>query len=329
MFPASITSEYEFQKRIGKGATGNVYLFKNKISNENIAIKEILKEDLNQDQINNIKKEIQYMSNYSKYENSIKLIKSIEDDNCIYILMEYCEMNLEKYIKNRMQEKNPLEINDIKNILIQLNNILEILFRNKIAHRDLKPNNILLKFDNKKNFIVKLSDYGNIKQITNSIMTQSNFKGTAIFKAPEILKNEKHYDPIKADLWCIGIIIYYMIKGEYPFNSDANISSDKKKLQFNINNCDTLNNLFKKLTYYDPSKRISFNDYFNHPFFKLEKNKKYKIIFLGESGCGKTSFLHKLCYNKFNENLVTSSGFGYYVKLYINIYIYYIALLLQ
>ena len=113
------------------------------------------------------------------------------------------------------------------------------------------------------------------------------------------------------------------------FISDANISSDKIKLQFNITNCDTLNNLFKKLTYYDPSKRISFNDYFNHPFFKLEKNKKYKIIFLGESGCGKTSFLHKLCYNKFNENLVTSSGFGYYVKLYINIYIYYIALFIQ
>ena len=67
MFPASITLEYEYQKRIGRGATGNVYLFKNKISNENIAIKEILKEDLNQD---HIKKEIQYMRNYSKYENS-------------------------------------------------------------------------------------------------------------------------------------------------------------------------------------------------------------------------------------------------------------------
>jgi serine/threonine protein kinase len=168
------------------------------------------------------------MSNYSKYENSIKLIKSIEDDDCIYNIMEYCEMNLDKYIKNRMQENKPLEINEIKNILIQLNNILEILFRNKIAHRDLKPNNILLKFDNEKNFIVKLSDYGNIKQITNSIMTQSNFKGTAIFKAPEILKNEKHYDPIKADLWCIGIIIYFMLKGEYPFISDVDVNKEKE-----------------------------------------------------------------------------------------------------
>ena len=256
------------------------------------------------------------MRKFSNYENSIKLIDYIEDDNNIFILMEYCELNLDKYIKNRMKEKKPLKINEIKNILIQLNNILESLWRIQFAHRDLKPSNILLKKidDKEDNFIVKLSDYGNTKNFINSITLQSKFKGTAIFKAPEILKNESNYDPIKTDLWSIGIIIYFMITGEYPFDSEIKINDEKKKLEIKIENNEHLNDLFKKLTYYNPEKRISFKDYFNHPFLI---NKKIKIIFLGESACGKTSIVKKIIFNEFNLNHV--SYYGYYVKLHINI----------
>ena len=152
------------------------------------------------------------------------------------------------------------------------------------------------------------------KMFNNNI--QSSFKGTAIFKAPEILNNNKNYEPIKADLWCIGIIIYFMLKGEYPFISDVDVNKEKNKLEIKITNSNELNDLFKKLTKYNPEKRISFNDYFNHPFFNFKKN--IKMVFLGGQGCGKTCIINKICFNIFEEESFTFLQLN--VKLYINFY---------
>ena len=314
--PESITSKYKLIKPIGSGSIGNVSLFENKTNKEQIVIKSILKVQLEEEKIQKIRNEINYMRQFSKYENSTKLIDCIEDDYNIYLLMEYCELNLDEYVKKRMNEKKPLNINEIKDILVQLNNILKIMFSNKIAHRDLKPSNILLKKIDDNNFIFKLCDYGNAKNVNNNI--QSSFKGTAIFKAPEILNNNKNYDPIKADLWCIGIIIYFMLKGEYPFISDVDINKEKNKLGIKITNSNELNDLFKKLTIYNPEKRISFIDYFNNPFFNFKKN--IKIVFLGGPYCGKTCIINKICLNTFNVECPTTVGFGVNVKLYINLY---------
>ena len=233
MVPESINSKYRFKKQIGHGGIASVYLLENKENqNEKTVLKSIFTGDLNKEQIDTINKEIKYLTKFSKYENSVKLIESINEDNNIFILMEYCDMNLEQYVKERFKEENPLTINEIRNILFNLNNILKILYRNHIAHRDLKPSNILLKFIEKNNFIVKLSDYGNTKNIINSSKLQSNFKGTAIFKATEIIQNENEYNAITADLWCIGILIYFMLKGDYPFNNEYEIMNNKKKLKF-------------------------------------------------------------------------------------------------
>ena len=320
--PESITSKYKCIKPIGSGSIGNVSLFENKTNKEKIAIKSILKVQLEEEKIQKIRNEINYMRQFSKYVNSIKLIDCIEDDYNIFLLMEYCELNLDEFVKKRMKEEKPLYLSEIKDILVQLNNILKIMFNNKIAHRDLKPSNILLKKIDDNNFIVKLSDYGNAKNVNNNI--QSSFKGTPIFKAPEILNKNTYYDTIKADLWCIGIIIYFMLKGEYPFDSDVDINKEKKKLDIKIEKIDELNDLFKKLTYYDPEKRISFINYFNHPFFNISQ---IKMTFFGGVGYGKTSLLNKIYNNNYNFNdgnkHHATVGFDFGVKLFLyNKYIY-------
>ena len=63
-----------------------------------------------------------------------------------------------------------------------------------------------------------------------------------------------------------------------------------------------MNDLFEKLTNYNPEKRISTNEYFNHPFFET---KNIKIIFVGNQGCGKTSFIKKISNNIFEVNQTT------------------------
>jgi serine/threonine protein kinase len=108
-----------------------------------------------------------------------------------------------------------------------------------------------------------------------------------------------------------------MLKGEYPFISDVDVNKEKKKLDIKITNSNELNDLFKKLTKSNPEKRISFIDYFNHPFFKVKMN--LKMVFLGGSYCGKTCIINKIYFNTFEESIPTVR-FDVKVKLYINLY---------
>ena len=99
--------------------------------------------------------------NKLKNENSVKLIEVIESTNYFYIVMEYCEYNLQNYLN--LKRNTPLSINEIKIVLTQLNNTFKIMYKEKLIHRNIKPNNILISIDNLDNNIIKLCDYGTKK----------------------------------------------------------------------------------------------------------------------------------------------------------------------
>ena len=87
-----------------------------------------------------------------------------------------------------------------------------------MAHRDLKPQNILIKYKNendKNNFIIKLSDYGEAKRLTMTKNVFTTYVGTWSYMAPEILM-EQNFD-LKCDLWSLGVIIYILYFREYPY----------------------------------------------------------------------------------------------------------------
>ena len=111
----------------------------------------------------NIDKEVNIMVKLSN-KNSIKIIAIFYSDKEYAIVMELCDCNL----KNKLDESpNGFQINEIKNILTQLNNTFRIMIDKKIIHRDIKLENILVKYinGNKKDYIVKLTDYGISKQL--------------------------------------------------------------------------------------------------------------------------------------------------------------------
>ena len=96
--------------------------------------------------------------------------------------------------------------------------------------------------------------------------------GTNETMAPEILEGENHYDN-KCDLWSIGIIIYQLYFKEYPYEGETQVAIynqikelGKKILKKTKN--EKLDNLINSLLIREPEKRINYEDYFNHPFFK-------------------------------------------------------------
>ena len=194
--------------------------------------------------------------------------------------MELCDDNLYNILKKK---EGGFSIEEIREIILQLNKTFKIMNENNIIHRDLKLENILVKYINKEKtkYIVKLADYGISRKLKNLTNKLTNI-GTICTMAPEILKNEKYND--KCDLWSLGVIIYLLFFKNYPVHGQTemallnNIKLFEKK-PLNTNN-ELLDDLLSKLLKSDPKKRITWEQYFNHPFFKtieeLKNNKNNK-----------------------------------------------------
>ena len=265
---------YQIIELLGSGQYGTVYKAKKRGTNEIRAIK-IIEIDNNKDEfMKNIDNELNSMKLCSnENENSIKFYEYyIYQENYkdkIAIVMKLCDKSLQKLLD---EKKEGFKSEEIYNIMSQLNNTFKIMNENNIIHRDIKLDNILIKYNSNNNYIVKLTDYGVSKRLINTI--GKTFIGSPLTMAPEILEGNNNYDN-KCDLWSIGIIIYQLYFKEYPYTGQTlvelykNIDKLGKKLLKKTNN-KNLDNLINSLLQKDPKKRINYEDYFNHPFFKIK-----------------------------------------------------------
>jgi serine/threonine protein kinase len=131
----------------------------------------------------------------------------------------------------------------------QLNNGLKIMKENKIIHRDLKLENILIKYEDNNKYIIKLADYGSSKRLNSLSKNYCNTNvGTLIYMALEILKGEKYN--YKCDLWSIGVIIYRLKYGKSPFIGDITYASKNRFLGFPASKRDDIISLGYMLIYF-------------------------------------------------------------------------------
>ena len=268
---------YEINDKIGRGQFGKVFKGINKKSKKMRAIK-IIEIYNNKDNnfIKNINNELNNMKICSKdNDNSVKYYEHFHYKDKFVIVMELCDNSLQNILDER---KEGFTCKQIFNIMSQLNNTFKIMHKNNIIHRDLKLDNILVKYkdnnnnnnDSDINFIVKLTDYGISKQLKRTINTTSI--GTIQTMAPEILEGKNKYG-YACDLWSIGIIIYQLFFKEYPYKGETQVAIYKqieelgKKVLKTTKN-EKLDNLINSLLIRDPEKRINYEKYFNHPFFK-------------------------------------------------------------
>ena len=260
--------------KIGSGSFADVYSGSLKNTGEKIAIKRVKKSILykyGDYLINAFWKEIDCMKK-CECENSVRLIDNFETANNLNIIMELCDSNLFDYLNNN--RLNPFSAEEIKEIFLQLNNVFKIMNKNNIIHRDLKLGNILIKYtdESKKKFIPKLGDYGFSKDLNDHTFAETHL-GTPATMAPEIMMNQKYND--KSDLWSIGIMIYQLHFKDLPYKGINELQIlEKIKLNAQIKQPEDpqLRDLLNKLLVMDPQKRISWEDYFNHPFFNVNNN---------------------------------------------------------
>ena len=256
----NIWDKYKKLEIIGNISIADIYRAKNNSTKENVAIKEIKKIKIN-DSNKNIIKEKEIIQKL-KTENIVSLIEIIESQDSYFIISELCYMSLEEYIEKR---KDPLSIDELREFLLELNKGFKEMNDNNIIHKNLKLSNILLSLNKKRmdKICFKISNFRMSKLLENEL------NDSPLTIAPEVLKRETNLISSKSDIWSLGIIIYYLLFKEYPYNGgEYNIIKQiESKKELNNIYCKELDDLIKKMLNPNINERISWENYFEHPFF--------------------------------------------------------------
>lgn len=117
--------------------------------------------------------------------------------------------------------------NEVRKIVKQICKGLFFCHRRGISHRDLKHDNILIDKDSKQ---IKIIDFGYAIEVKEGELTKPEC-GSPNYMPPEIVRRV-HYDPLAADVWSLGVIIYKLVSGKLPFNG-----IDNQELAKSINAC--------------------------------------------------------------------------------------------
>ena len=257
---------YLIEKIIKKGIFGNLYRVKDLERDEIADIKEFNKFNpkINQNKIKEffVNEVLNLKEMSGKINYSIKYRDHFENNFNYYIVRDYYDYTLKELIEAYILKNKKIEINLIQKIFKKLNIAFKELLKNHIVHRNIKPDNILIKHldDDKINFEVFLGGFAKgLKYNNDEDALKDSLIGTPAFIAPEILLNEGYSN--KCDLFSIGMTLYSLYWKN--LNLD-NFNYVIKKIEENL----ALDDLIRKLLVADPNKRITWNEYFEHPFFK-------------------------------------------------------------
>ena len=258
-------------KLLGKGSFGSVYEAENIIFRNRVAMKIINKSDTDMDE-KEILNEIDILKKLS-HPNIVKIFEFYITKAHYYIVTEYCkDGELFSYIKNKYSERQ------LAVLFYQIFSGLWYLHDNKILHRDIKLENIMISGKEKDQqtnedlFWIKIIDFGTAK-IFDKNKKEKDVVGSSYYIAPEVLK--QNYNE-KCDTWSVGVIFYMSLVGRAPFDgkddeeiiykiSTANYNSKEPKL---LSHSCEVRDLVSKLLQKDIDKRLSAKEALEHPWFE-------------------------------------------------------------
>eukprot|EP00485_Elphidium_margaritaceum_P003613 CAMPEP_0202698964 /NCGR_PEP_ID=MMETSP1385-20130828/12195_1 /ASSEMBLY_ACC=CAM_ASM_000861 /TAXON_ID=933848 /ORGANISM="Elphidium margaritaceum" /LENGTH=1079 /DNA_ID=CAMNT_0049355797 /DNA_START=9 /DNA_END=3248 /DNA_ORIENTATION=+ len=230
------------------GQFGIVYkCYKRKQEGIYFAVKQINKakfyDEEKKGKLQDMKNEIEVMNTLGEHEFICKLHETYEDSNLLYLILDLLPGG---ELFDRIEKANELPEDEAQRIAKQILMAVEYMQQHKVAHLDLKPANIIFasKADD-PNATIKIIDFGESRIVRHGEKLNEMI-GTLYYMAPEIV-HRVAYDPLVADMWSVGVIIFCMLFGYIPFwdEEEADVL-DKIKQGFNPSVCDNYGAWFPK-----------------------------------------------------------------------------------
>jgi calcium-dependent protein kinase len=201
---------YKITKKLGEGSFGTVQLATSMATQDDRAIKNILKRKL--PDVKRFAAEIEIHRSLD-HPNVVKLYEIYEDARCMYLVMEYCTGG---ELFDRIVEVGSFSEAQTALILKQMLRAVAYLHNEHICHRDLKPENFLLEnekpVDDPEN-MVKIIDFGVSRRYTPGQNMKTRVC-TPYYVAPEVVNGK--YNEL-CDMWSMGVILYILLSGSPPF----------------------------------------------------------------------------------------------------------------
>ncbi|KAH8384052.1 hypothetical protein KR009_011874 [Drosophila setifemur] len=198
----TILDNFQRAEKIGEGTYGIVYKARSNSTGQDVALKKIRLEGETEGVPSTAIREISLLKNL-KHKNVVQLFDVVISGNNLYMIFEYLNMDLKKLMDKKKEVFTPKLI---KSYMHQILDALGFCHTNRILHRDLKPQNLLV--DTAGN--IKLADFGLARAFNVPMRAYTHEVVTLWYRAPEILLGTKFYST-GVDIWSLGCIFCEMV----------------------------------------------------------------------------------------------------------------------
>lgn len=276
----SVVEDYILGKQIGQGAYATVYFGLHKETNRKVAIKIYEKYKLLDPQRRkSVKCEIRLMERM-KHPNVVVFHDALDTPKQIYIIMDFMSGgSLHHFLKRRPGRR--LEDQVAKRLFYQVCQGIRYLHDRHIVHRDVKLENLLLD----ENGTVKIIDFG-FSTIVPPGKKLKIFCGTPSYMAPEIVAR-KEYSGFCADLWAMGVLLYALLCGSFPFRGQNDRDLYRKIVRgvFHVPDFvgDSARSLLGHVLTVDMARRPTIEDVLSDAWFSQHKDDLYTSA--GKASC--------------------------------------------
>ncbi|MEK6611970.1 MAG: protein kinase [Gemmatimonadota bacterium] len=213
-----LDSAYELDKEIGRGGMGIVFKAKDRRLKRTVAVKLLPPELAFRSEIRTrFLREAETAAQLS-HPNIVPIYAVDEKGGLVYFVMGFIDGdNLAKRIKDR----GPMPPDEVRRILREVADALSYAHANKVVHRDIKPDNILLDAQSQRPMV---TDFGIARAISDGNEARLTATGIAIgtpaFMSPEQSAGDRDVDG-RSDLYSLGVVAYQMLCGDLPFNANS------------------------------------------------------------------------------------------------------------
>ncbi|KAI9027307.1 kinase-like domain-containing protein [Phycomyces nitens] len=231
-----MVDKYHIRSLLGVGAFSRVYLADNLEDSQQYAIKAINKDRMftNARVRSSIEREVGVLK-VIDHPNIVRLEATMETEHILCIVLEYIEGGeLFDLVQKLHQDKQgPLDEELVKSIFLQLVSVVRWLHEHNIVHRDLKLENVLIRYDDDNQPILKVTDFGLARVVDPQGPQLQTRCGSEEYAAPEIVQS-LGYDGRLTDTWALGVILYGLLVGYLPFRYQPSRGEKVSQLFYRI-----------------------------------------------------------------------------------------------